>query len=140
MDTVTLVKYEIEIRYKEKDKNCYGIIVQTGEDEFVGSGIHLQLKFRPVHKDDVAVVRQVLEGTMKGGQRETIRLLNGDESGSDYTADIPGRHYYTAMANGDFSAEPAWFYIPELEQVAGNGVAKHLVEAPGLYKVSVLTL
>lgn len=41
--------------------------MQTGEDEFVGSGTHLQLKFRPVHKDDVAVVRQVLEGTMKGG-------------------------------------------------------------------------
>lgn len=139
-DTVTMGKYEIEIRYKGKDKNCYGIIVQTGEDEFVVIGIHLQLKFRPVHKDDVAVVGQVLEGTMKRGQWETIRLLNGDESGSDYTADIPGRHYYTTMANGNFSAEPAWVYIPGLEQVTEGGVTKHLVEAPGIYKVSVLTL
>lgn len=80
----------------------------------------------------------MLEGTVRQHKWETIRLLNGDESGSDYTADIPGRHYYTAIGKDNFLAEPAWVYVPGLEQVTDGGVTKHLVEAPGIYKVSVV--
>jgi hypothetical protein len=114
--------------------------VQTGTDEFVVCGIGIRLKFRPVGEGDVTLVNQVLEGTIRQGKWETIRLLNGDESGSDYTADIPGRHYYTSVGKGGFSARPAWVYVPGLDELTEGGVKKQLVEAPGIYKVSVLTV
>lgn len=123
-DTLNMGDYDIEVRYTAKDKNCYGIIVQTARDSFVVCGIHLQLKFRYRNTGNLPIVGQVLEGTMKGGRWETIRLLNGDESGSDYTANIPGRHYDAA------TGEPAWVRVP--------GLPRQLVEAPGIYKVSLV--
>jgi len=139
-DSLSMGKYEIEVRYKGRD--CYGIIVQTGENEFVVCGINLQLKFRIRDESGdgsgVALVGQVLEGAMRHDKWETIRLLNGDESGSDYTADIPGRRYYTSFGKEGFTAEPAWVYVPGLERVTENGRVEQLVEAPGIYKVSVV--
>jgi len=131
-DTLDMGNYQIEVRYKQKHDQCYGIIIQTGPDEFMVCGIGLRLKFRPITSGDVALVSQVLEGTFKKNTWEIIRLLNGDESGSDYTADIPGRHYYTSIGKQGLSAEPAWVYVPGLE--------KDVVQAPGIYKVSVQTI
>jgi hypothetical protein len=82
--------YQIEARYKDNRHNNYGIIIQDGPDEFVVCGIGLRLKFRPKNAGEVALVSRVLEGQFRQNKWETIRLLNGDESGSDYTADIPG--------------------------------------------------
>lgn len=137
-DTVMMGKYEIEVRYRAKDQDCYGVIVQTGEDEFIVCGIHLQLKFRLKDGKGIALVGQVLEGTMQHDKWETIRLLNGDESGSDYTANIPGRHYYTTITKENFTAEPAWLHVPGLDDITEGGVTKHLVSAPGIYKVTMI--
>jgi alpha-L-fucosidase len=131
-DTLDMGNYQIEVRYKRNHGPCYGIIIQTGADEFLVGGIGLQLKFRPKATGHVALVSRVLEGSFRQNKWETIRLLNGDESGSDYTANITGRHYNTARGKEGFSAEPAWVYVPGLE--------KDVVEAPGIYKVSVLTV
>ncbi|HEY8971313.1 MAG TPA: DUF5597 domain-containing protein [Puia sp.] len=139
-DTLIMGQYEIEVRYRAKDQDCYGIIVQTGEDEFVVGGINLQLKFRCKDERRTALVGQVQEGSMKGGRWETIRLLNGDESGSDYTANVPGRYYYTTIGKESFTAEAAWVHVPGLDSVTEGGVTKYLVKAPGVYKVSVLTV
>jgi hypothetical protein len=125
-DTLDMGNYKIEVKYKRNHDPCYGIIIQTGPDEFIVCGIGFRLKFRPKTIGNVALVSQVLESAFRQNKWETIRLLNGDESGSDYTADIPGRHY------NPNSSEPAWVYVPGLE--------KDVVQAPGIYKVSVQTI
>lgn len=122
-DTLNMGNYQIEVRYRRNHGPCYGIIIQTVADEFVVGGIGLRLKFRPKTAGDVALVSRVLEGGFSQNKWETIRLLNGDESGSDYTADIPGRHYNVRITDHGFS-----------------GSGKQLVEAPGIYKVSVLEI
>ena len=114
-DTLDMGNYHLEVRYKGSHPNHYGIVIQTGADEFIVCGIGLRVKFRPVAQGNVVLINQVLEGTLTNNKWQTIRLLNGDESGSDYTADIPGRHYPTGMGKED-------------------------VDAPGIYKVSVLTV
>lgn len=77
---VALGKYVFHIAYPKSDRPAFGMIIQTGEDEFVVAGMNFNMTVKSVQEDKTAYFLQIWEGTYGNGKWESSRLLNGDET------------------------------------------------------------
>jgi len=67
-------------RPRELPERAYGIILNTGPDEFIVAGADLKITFKPKTPGPaVAGLATVEEGIFKNGQWIPGRILNGDE-------------------------------------------------------------
>ena len=76
---VTMGDYQLCIKYDAED--AYGLIIQTGKNEFVVAGINLKVYFTSTNKKKTGYIKQVWEGGYDtDGEWKATRLLNGDET------------------------------------------------------------
>jgi hypothetical protein len=84
--------YIAHISYINKDKNdrAYGLIINTGQDEYLVAGYGFGVKFEPVTQGPrYAGLLEVWEGRYEQGKWVAGRRLNGDETGQGSTAKVP---------------------------------------------------
>jgi beta-galactosidase GanA len=75
---------------QEKDDRAYGLIINTGPDEYLVAGYGFSVKFEPLTGGPrYAGILEVWEGRYENGKWVPGRLLNGDESGQGSVAKVP---------------------------------------------------
>lgn len=77
--TIVMGNYRMKVVY-DKNGPSYGLFIQTGEDEFLISGLNLKVFVSSADTNRVAYVGQVWEGSFENGIWKSMRLLNGDET------------------------------------------------------------
>jgi beta-galactosidase GanA len=132
--------YRIKTEYTEKDKNCYGIIIQTKTDEFLVAGIGLKVIFSSLSKDRAAFIGEVLEGGFDGETWNTFRQLNGDETWHNSALFVKGRNLAVAMKDGKATVTPYLAPIAVLNQTLESNLQSGQVQAPALYKVKLYSI
>jgi hypothetical protein len=92
--------YRFTASYGDKDHpeqaiaNNGGLIIQTGENEFLVAGQGVTLTFEDRSDAHMAVgIEQDLEGKYVDGQWKTGRWLNGDETLEGRHLHLPGDHF-----------------------------------------------
>lgn len=129
--------YSIEIEYLLKDKNCYGMIIQTADDEFLVAGVGLRLKFGSLKAGRAAFIGTVLEGGYTNSEWKTRRWLNGDETWHNTFLFAHGRNFSVIWKEGKPVVTPFLAPIPVLNQSLESNLQTGQVQAPGIYKVKM---
>lgn len=129
--------YKIDVEYLHKDKNCYGIIIQTDNDEFLVAGIGLKVKFTSAKNDRSAFIGTVLEGGYEGETWKTRRWLNGDETWHNTVLFTNGRNFSVSMKDGKTLVTPYLAPIAVLNQTLENNLQTGQIQAPGIYKLKL---
>ena len=135
--TLQFGNYKVDVEYLHKDQNCYGVIIQTDQDEFLLAGIGLKVKFLSAKEDRLAFIGQVLEGGYDGETWKTRRWLNGDETWHNTALFATGRSFSVAMKDGKSIVTPFLAPIPVLNQTLENNLQSSQIQAPGIYKVKL---
>ncbi len=79
-EEIKFEKYRCRIKYAAEVEHPYGLIIQTGEDQFIVAGNGAQVIFQSNLKNRQGVsVTEVEEGEIVDGQWRRLRLLAGDE-------------------------------------------------------------
>lgn len=98
---VQLGKYRVEVFYERSEAPCYGLIIQTAEDEFLVAGVNLRVEFHASDPTVTGYIGHVREVVRRDGAWSTLRVLNGDETfhhGSLRVFGRDGRRGYAAQA------------------------------------------
>jgi hypothetical protein len=67
---------------RQQESACYGIFIQTGENEFILAGKNLSVTASSANPQKIVWLKDAREGTYdENGQWKTIALHNGDEAG-----------------------------------------------------------
>jgi hypothetical protein len=127
--------YKIKVDYVDKDKNCYGVIIRTGADEFLVAGIGLKVTFGSLDKHKQAFIGEVLEGGYENRMWKTFRQLNGDETWHNAALFTKGRNFGVTIKEGKSVVTPYLAPIPVLNQTLENNLQSGQIQAPGVYKV-----
>jgi hypothetical protein len=136
--SVMLGQYRCFIGYMEKEKNAYGIIIQTGTDEFLVAGINLKVSFFSNQSSQKIHIGQVLEGGYNNGKWNTYRYLNGDETWHNAMLFVRGRNYAVSQLTGKKTIKQVLAPIAVLNQnLETNLQQQQQVASPGVYKVKV---
>ncbi len=132
--TVKMGNYELEISYESRTEPCFGLIIQTGADEFFVAGMNLKIKVDSAESggEKQGYVAQVWEGTYEDGQWKPLRLLNGDETWHNECVRAIGRQIET-------SEDAAPIKQKDGEAFAYTSSNTKKIVVPGMYKVTVYT-
>lgn len=133
--SVMLGKYRCFIEFMEKGGNAYGIVIQTGEDEFLISGINLKISFFSHLSAEKMHIGQVQEGGYKDQKWHTYRYLNGDETWHNSFLFARGRSYSVGNMNGKKILKQILAPIPVLNQNLESNLLQQKIACPGIYKV-----
>jgi beta-galactosidase GanA len=138
-DTVSIMhgQYRCFIEYMDKGKNAYGILIQTGDDEFLVAGVNVKVSFFSNLASQKIQIGQVLEGGYNNGKWHTYRYLNGDETWHNSFLFARGRSYSVGNVNGKKTVKQILAPIPVLNQHLESNLQQQQVESPGIYKVKV---
>jgi beta-galactosidase GanA len=125
---LTFGDYKLKVNYEKPDEPCFGIIIQTGDEEFTVIGMNLKIFFESTKKGEIGHIGQVWEGRYENEQWIPTRLMNGDETWHNAVTRVFGRTYKSSV---DLSDE---------EKKQGNPNAyspetKKVITTPGVYKV-----
>lgn len=129
--------FKIDIEYQHKDKNCYGIIIQTGNDEFLVAGIGLKLKFSSLKNNYAAFIGTVQEGGFVDNKWIVRRWLNGDETWHNTFLFTNGRNFSVTQKEGKRVITPYLAPIPVLNQSLETNLQTSQIQAPGIYKIKM---
>jgi Domain of unknown function (DUF5597)/Glycosyl hydrolases family 35 len=135
--SIMLGEYKCFIDYMEKGKNAYGIIIQTGEDEFLVAGINLKISFFSNRTSQKINIGQVLEGGYKNQKWNTYRYLNGDETWHNAVLFARGRSYAVGYQGKNKVIKQVLAPIPVLNQNLEKNLQQQQVDCPGIYKVKI---
>jgi hypothetical protein len=86
--TINIGGYNLQVRIRRKGakvNSAYGIIINSGPDEFIVSGLNLEVTFEPsVPGPKIAGIASLWEGTYIDGKWHPGRKLNGDNIAQSY--------------------------------------------------------
>jgi beta-galactosidase GanA len=130
-------EYTCHVEYTNKGKNAYGIIIQTGEDEFLVAGINLKINFETIGKSKKAYIGEVQEGGFYSNGWLPTRYLNGDETWHNSFLFVTGRSYAPGIEKGKRVFKQILAPLPVLNTNLEVGLEQQRVESPGVYKVKL---
>jgi hypothetical protein len=135
--SINLGQYSCFIEFMEKEKNAYGIVIQTGEDEFIVAGINLKISFFSTFASQKTFIGQVQEGGYNREKWSTYRYLNGDETWHNSFLFARGRSYSVSNINGQKFIKQILAPIPVLNQHLETNLQQQQVDCPGIYRVKL---
>jgi len=131
--SIRMGDYEFQLTY-EKDGRSYGLIIQTGPDDFLIAGDGTRIRVNAMDKNRYADVGNCREVRYANGEWITLRWLNGDE-GMSYGFKVYGRNVayaYTESQNrGDIAPQP----VEGVNSVFTSKTELKQVKEPGVYVV-----
>lgn len=96
--------YVLDVHYIAGEKNAHGIIIRTGEDEFIVSGVGAWIDFH--HGADICKLAYCEE--LENGK--VYQVINGDETGHHNMLYLRGRLYLNDFEAHDGTTIPAPMY------------------------------
>lgn len=133
--SLTMGNYRIKIEFMSKEKNSYGVLIQTAKEDFIVAGIGLKVSFSSADRNKRTSIGQVLEGGFDGDNWKTFRQLNGDETWHNTTLFTTGRNLSVVVKDGKTIITPFLAPIPVLNQTLESNLQSAQIQAPGVYKV-----
>jgi hypothetical protein len=133
-------EYHIAVKFTSKSKRSFGLIIQTGDQDFLVAGMDCRLTFSARRQDVVAQIGEVLEGGFWNQQWRTTRRLNGDETWHDRVLVIGSRSYKVTYQKGVRHSVQVLAPAPVLDEALEPGLQINQVAAPAIYKVKVFEL
>lgn len=91
---LTIDGYKVNVKYVEQESRAFGLVIKTGVDEFLLSGIGCLIS---IEKDDPSLVTRfdyVQEGHFEGDKWINEVLLNGDQTSHAQEVYLRGRMEY----------------------------------------------
>jgi hypothetical protein len=91
-EQVELAGYRLEVSYrKEANSKGYGLVIATGQDEFLvaGSGVSIHFSARTPGPRHTRIL-SIDEGRFRNGQWLPGRRMNGDEDAGGWRLQLPG--------------------------------------------------
>ncbi len=79
-DTISIGETTLLIKYTNGEKSGYGLVIQTGSDEFIVAGIDCRIQFMANNTSKKIRIGHVFEGNFINQKWVTNRMLNGDET------------------------------------------------------------
>ncbi len=73
--------YNFHILYLSQTRPVYGLIIQTGTDEFIMAGTGIEIKYKKHDSGKQIGIGRVREMKIRNGQLHPFRFYNGDEIG-----------------------------------------------------------
>ena len=128
--SVQLGNYQLKIVYEKKNEPCYGLVIQTSDNEFLVAGMNLKITFDSTEKNKIGCIGQVWEGRFENGIWIPSRLLNGDETRNNRVLKVIGRQFATTQKQIDTSKTEK-----TEEQFVYTANKFEKLTTPGIYKV-----
>ena len=125
--TIELGDYLIKIVYEKLKGESYGLIIQTAENEFLVSGMNMQVYFSANNPNKIGNIGQIWEGGYEDGKWKSTRLLNGDETSHNWVLKVNGRQFVTTEARNSME--------PEQKIFTYSSNKNKIISTPGVYKV-----
>lgn len=85
--------YKVKVMYEKSDEPSFGIIIQTGDDEFTVIGMNLTVYFTSEVKGKTGYIGQVFEGRYESETFVPTRMMNGDETFHNSRLRVFGRQF-----------------------------------------------
>lgn len=126
--TLILGDHKLNVGYTRSNEPCFGLVIQTAEDEFIVVGMNLKISFESTKENTVGYIGQVWEGGYDDEQWVPTRLMNGDETWHNALLRVFGRTYESTedlVVQDKVKGEPD-AYSPSTKQK---------IVTPGVYKV-----
>jgi beta-galactosidase GanA len=120
--------HKLNVGYTRSNEPCFGLVIQTAEDEFIVVGMNLKISFESTKENTVGYIGQVWEGGYDDEQWVPTRLMNGDETWHNALLRVFGRTYESTedlVVQDKVKGEPD-AYSPSTKQK---------IVTPGVYKV-----
>lgn len=131
---LTLGRYRVDVYYESQSEPCYGLVIQTGDDEFLVAGVNLRVEFRALDESVAGYIGQVREVRREGQQWRTVRVLNGDETFHHGSLRVVGRDSSVShSASNQVGLGPQPTAENDLESPTGPA---RIVKTPGIYVVT----
>jgi hypothetical protein len=124
--------FEVNLKIQDPNKPAYGLIIKTGETEFLVSGMNFKATFSKNVGNNIHYIGKVTEGRFENGKWVEKRWLNGDETYHNELFRALGRN---VIVEERFQSKEVDFELAEDEQFVYSGGEKASVEVPGVYKV-----
>lgn len=125
---VEMGEFRLSISYDSED--ACGLIIRTGEDEFIVAGIGFKVAFSAIDSRRTGYILQVLEGGFSDGEWKTERMLNGDETYHHTRLIAKGRKKVSTERINNYAADHStgvFVYSPESYKALWS---------PGIYRVT----
>ncbi len=135
-----LGKYHISVKYTSSVKKSFGLIIQTGEQDYLVAGMDCRITFSSPHLHLVAQIGEVREGGFQNNKWHTTRQLNGDETWHDRVLVVGSRSYAVTSKNGVKHIIQALAPISVLNQALEPGLQTNQIKAPAIYTVGLYDL
>lgn len=132
-DVKIIDDYEVRFKIQDPDKPAYGLIIKTGEHEFIVSGMNFKAWFsRPSGKNKITYIGQVAEGRFEDGEWIETRWLNGDETYHNELFRALGRQI---NVNDQFERKETITEVGDEDQFVYSPGSVGAIDTPGVYKV-----
>ncbi len=122
----------ITVRYGEKERPSFGLIIQTARNEYVVAGVNFDVVFSSVDDETVTYIAKVVEGSYTDGKWQPGRWLNGDETFHNAAVRVLGRSGLTVYSPQEEEQRPPQ---PEMGDASTVAVEAWSVPTPAIYKV-----
>lgn len=132
-EQLTLGGYRLSVFYESDTKPCYGLVINTAEDEFLVAGVNLRIEFRLATTDRVGYIGHVQELRREGDAWRVVRVLNGDETFHHSSLRVFGRDPrvgYDAISPAGLGPQPT-----AADSFESLPAEQRLVRTPGIYRV-----
>ena len=133
-----LGKYNFEINYIKGEKNAHGLIIMTGEDEFVCAGVGVHIKPISVDQTKVAALAYAEELELKDGKLNTKVVLNGDQTAHHTLLYLRGRMENVDYEKGGFCVPAPWYDVSC--QRMNNPEWQKKFKVSGIYRMKLMEI
>lgn len=129
---VTIEGVTAAIKIQDPAKPAYGLIIKTGEMDFLVAGMNFKVTFDKKSKDGMAYIGKVAEGKFENGTWIEGRILNGDETYHHELLRVFGREFEvdSRFVSGDVELKTG-------DQFVYSPGGSRKINTPGLYKVTL---
>lgn len=131
---LTIGEYQIDLKIQDPEKPAFGLIIQSGETEFIVTGMNFKAIFSSPDQNDMAYIGQVTEGHYEDKRWVGDRWLNGDETYHHELLRAMGR---SVDMGSRFQLEQTDLEVDEGEQFVYSPGGSNAVITPGIYKVNL---
>ncbi len=128
----TLDGVTVSVNIQDATQPCFGLVIKTGENEYLISGLNFKVTFNRVAKDKIDYIHKVTEGQYLNGEWVEGRWLNGDETYHHELVRIFGRE---KALDSQFKMEKTNLDVGEGDQFVYSPGKVNSVFTPGIYKV-----
>ena len=124
--------YCFDVHYIPGEKNAHGLIIRTGEDEFIVAGVGAWIDFR--HGSDYCKLASCEE--LENGK--VYQVINGDETGHHNMLYLRGRLFLNDYESPDGSVVPAPMYRLSHQRRFFESAHKRF-KVSGIYRIKLYT-